>query len=474
MKILAFGVHADGTPLFQPADETAVAESLLAALQQEMAGVRTQGARVTRGGKKRGEVKRRVVDVGDPHEVGWSFLVAANDPQRTDVERILRPLALHRGMPQTTPPLVFSAEREGEWGDWLQDAYYGLALEGKPVPRYVLMVGEPAHLPFRLQALLGTVASVGRVSFERLDDLERYVQKLIRLETGPEPVVERQVLLFGPDEDITTDPTYYSRRHMIEPLAARVRDDLHFDVTSLVGADATKPGLESMLRGARPALVYTASHGLAPTLTDDSARRRYTGAIQCSTDGGSTLKALFSAEDVPDDEAFLEGSVFFQFACFGYGTPAESDYNHWVRGVPKQFAEADYLAALPRRLLAHPRGPIAYIGHLDMAFLHGFADPNEPPTADRWTARIQPYLQAVDRLLGVQPSGLALEGMSKRLNVANQLLMIYYDRQRRGTLDVTADSNRRLVDHWIFRSDAQNYMVFGDPAARLRIPEAET
>ena len=469
MKILAFGIRPDGTPLFKPTDEDAVADSLLGALKKEFPGLRTEGARTTRGAKKRGEVERRVLDVGDPLEVGWSFLVSAKDPRRTDIERILRPLAQHRGLAPEARPLYFTGEGEADWGTWLQDAYYGLALEGTPVPRYVLMVGEPDHLPFKLQSLLATVACVGRVSFERLDELEQYVQKLIRLETAAEPVVERQVLLFGPDEDISSDPTFYSRRYMVEPLAARVRDELRFNVASLVGADATKQGLVSMLHGAQPALVYTASHGLAPGGKDAAQQARYNGAI-CCAGGASTMKALFSADDVPDDEPFLEGSVFFQFACFGYGTPAQSDYNHWIRGVPRQYAEADFLAALPRRLLAHPRGPIAYIGHLDLAFLHGFADPNERPTAERWSNRIQPYVQAVDQLLGVQPSGLAMEGMSKRLNVANQLLMVYYDRQRRGTLEVTPESNRRLVDHWIFRSDAQNYMVFGDPAARLRIP----
>ncbi|MGZ9190290.1 MAG: hypothetical protein ACXW39_09570, partial [Nitrospira sp.] len=29
---------------------------------------------------------------------------------------------------------------------------------------------------------------------------------------------------------------------------------------------------------------------------------------------------------IPANEPFLEGAVFFQFACYGYGTPAQSDY----------------------------------------------------------------------------------------------------------------------------------------------------
>jgi hypothetical protein len=182
------------------------------------------------------------------------------------------------------------------------------------------------------------------------------------------------------------------------------------------------------------------------------------------------LDDLFAGEDIPMEEPFLEGAVFFQFACFGYGTPAESDYTHWLQNVPEKYAQEDFVAALPKRLLAHPRGPIAYIGHLDTAFLHGFADPGEPQTLDRWHTRIEPFVAAINRLLGVQPSGLAMEDMNNRYSVCNAILTNTYDRQQRGTLKWTDELGRRFLDYWIIRSDAQNYMIFGDPAAHLRIP----
>jgi hypothetical protein len=166
----------------------------------------------------------------------------------------------------------------------------------------------------------------------------------------------------------------------------------------------------------------------------------------------------------------LDGAVFFQFACFGYGTPAESDYAHWLEGVPKQYTDADFVAALPKKLLARPQGPIAFIGHLDTAFLHGFADAEAPHTLDRWHNRIAPFVKAVNQLLGVQPSGLAMEDMHKRYSICNALLTNTYDRQRRGKLKWSAELKTRFLDTWIIRSDAQNYMIFGDPAVRLRIP----
>ena len=122
------------------------------------------------------------------------------------------------------------------------------------------------------------------------------------------------------------------------------------------------------------------------------------------------------------------------------------------------------------RLLAHPRGPVAFVGHLDTAFLHGFADAANPHSLDRWHNRIAPFKTAIDRLLGVQPSGLAMEDMNRRYAVCNALLTNTYDRQRRHEVQWTKVLQERFLDCWITRSDAQNYMVLGDPAARLRIP----
>jgi hypothetical protein len=99
-------------------------------------------------------------------------------------------------------------------------------------------------------------------------------------------------------------------------------------------------------------------------------QKRYNGAICCQHSGSLTLDELFTGDDIPKNEPFLEGAVFFQFACFGCGTPAESDYAHWLNNVPKEYWSTDFIANLPKQLLAYPRGPIAYIGHLDTAFLH--------------------------------------------------------------------------------------------------------
>jgi hypothetical protein len=177
---------------------------------------------------------------------------------------------------------------------------------------------------------------------------------------------------------------------------------------------------------------------------------------------------LYTAEDIPMNEPFLEGGVFFQFACFGYGTPAESDYSHWM-GKPTLNSKADFVAALPKRLLAHPQGPIAFVGHVDLAWLHGFDDPDNPHPLEPWNPRIEPFVYAVDTLLKVQPVGLAMSKLSQRYDITNAQLTSTYDLIQKGKIKMTDQVRARLAQAFITRSDAQNYMVYGDPAARLRI-----
>ena len=83
-----------------------------------------------------------------------------------------------------------------------------------------------------------------------------------------------------------------------------------------------------------------------------------------------------------------------------------------------------------------------------------------------------PYKKAVDTLLACQPAGLAMSDMNKRFDYANAQLTLTFDKMMRRRLEMTPALRQQLANTFIFRSDAQNYLVFGDPAARLRIPAA--
>jgi hypothetical protein len=472
MKILGTGMDYAGNLLFPSTDEGVFAKALVGALQRNGQAVQALTRTTTEAFTFRGEVEREILDPGDPLRAGWSFLVNSTDPQREGFEKILEPLAVHRGMADPKAPLLYNSEPAEEWFNWLHDNYFALKLEGKKAPYYILIAGGPDQVPFRFQSILSTVANVGRVNLDTLDALRQYVEKLIRIETVADPLVDREVVLFAPDAGLP-DPTYFSREYMAKPLVEHMRNEVGIAAHTMLGRDATKKNLQDALCVKKPALVYTASHGLGPKGEPLEVQKRYNGAICCQKTGQEVRieDRLFMADDVPLDRPFLEGAIFFQFACFGYGTPAESDYAHWLDEVPRKYADTDFVAALPKRLLSHPRGPIAYIGHLDTAFLHGFADVEEPYVLERWHNRIAPFVEAINHLLGVQTSGLSMRGMNGiRYSLCNALISNTYDRQQRGKLQWNVSLEARFLDNWITRSDAQNYMVFGDPAAKLRIP----
>jgi len=470
MKIMALGIdYTTGKPLIPPLDEGAFSDYLDQALGLNIDHLREQTRAAQGLAQFRGEIEQKPTpNLANPRMAGWTYLINANDPQAAAIIDRVRPLAEHRGMPDPSKPLLYHGEPYDEWFDWLGDNYSPLVMD--PLPLYVLIVGGPDQVSFHFQSFLSSAAAVGRLAFDNLDDLGVYIDKVIRLEKAPEPVPTRSAIFFAPDGG-PLDPTYFSRRYMAEPLIEHVRNEAAFSTTAFLGFHATKQRLDQALRGSKPALVYTASHGLGAPDQELSVQQRLNGAICCQNDLGLPLANwLYTAEDVPTGEPFLEGAIFFQFACYGYGTPAESDYMHWLK-MDTFNAKSDFVAALPKKLLAHSRGPLAFIGHVDTAWLHGFNDPEEPFIMERWHPRIAPYLNAVDELLACRPPGLAMREMCKRYDIANAQLTNTYDRLQRGKLKRTAEFKTRLASLFITRSDAQNYMVFGDPAVQPRIME---
>lgn len=412
-------------------------------------------------------------DLRDPRQAGWTYVVAADDPDLDAVRAALRPLAQHRGMADPDDPLVVPAGVSDVAG-WVEQEYLGM--EHGVRPKYVLLVGDAQRLPFGLQVHWSSVeASVGRVAFSSVDDLAAYVDKLVRLETAPDPVPGTQCLVFAPDYG-PRDPTSYSRRFMAEPVADLIRGEAPFAARLLAGADATKDALLEALTTLRSPLVYTASHGWeAPPADGLDAQRRLNGAICCARTPALD-DMLLRAEDVPADLPVAEGGVVFQFACWGLGTPRESTFEHWLgRAGGAAVADEAFVAALPSRLLAHPRGPVGYVGHVDTAWLHGFDDPEHPvPELGRlYHRRLEPFLSFVrSALLRREPVGLALDDLTNRTALLSTQLADFFDqlaRQGRASTSLGPQEYASLADSFVRRNDSMYFLVLGDPAARVRV-----
>lgn len=470
MQIINTGIDSvSGEPLVQTLDEGRFGDAVFASIEKYFNQVTDQSARQQIASSFKGEVeRRRTTDLGDPRQAGWTYLINPGQPGVQAYVNAIRRLAQHRGMQPVDEPLVYNNEGEADWRKWIER--YTAPQSGK-TPYYILIVGGPDQVPFGFQSLLNSAAAVGRVDFDHPDDLAGYAEKLIRLEQGDQPVVGRQTIFLAPDHG-EKDATHYSQRYMAQPLAEHVLQNYGMETTCLFAGAATKGNFLATAGRLRPALVYTASHGfVAPNKPLEHQKQVY-GAIFCQEEtAGEALKLRqVAAVDIPTDRPFLEGAVFFQFACYGYGNPAKSDFELWL-GFPQKNANQDFVSALPRRLLGHSHGPIAYIGHIDSAWMHGFIeDPDHPLVGNRWNQRLQPFRSAISSLLEVQPVGLAMGKMYQRYLLENSAILNSYSEVMRGDRQVTPEYKIWLADLFISRSDAQNYMIYGDPAAALRIP----
>jgi hypothetical protein len=414
------------------------------------------------------------IDMTNPAEAGWTVVVGAEDPRRWRMLDIVSRLAEHRGM--RGPALEFPGGAGARQEDWIGERYLSAAASSRP--RYVLLLGGPDVLPFSLQTeLAASFAIVGRLDFDTDDDLAAYVDKVIRLDRAPDPVPGPVAVVLGVDWG-PLDVTWLSHRYMARPLADQIDATPPFETRRLFAGDATKSALLDAMRREHPALVYTASHGLFADPSKGIATQRHVnGSICCARFPGEPVDDYsFGVDDVPgDDVEFCHGGLFVEFACWGYGTPTESSFDHWAMVTTRVHAEQPFVAALPKRLLAHPRGPVGFVGHVDTAWLHGFTDPDypEPEIGELYHSRLEAFRTVVDRsLLRRWPAGYSLEDLHARTAWLSTRLATFLDTTRSRNLEITALPPHQLADladSFVRRNDSMNFMLLGDPAARVRV-----
>jgi hypothetical protein len=154
--------------------------------------------------------------------------------------------------------------------------------------------------------------------------------------------------------------------------------------------------------------------------------------------------------------------VAFLFACYGAGTPDKDQFVSDLSeaGTAPPPAAKPFIAALPRRLLAHPKGgALAVIGHIDRAWSFSMqaANVSDP--------QIGTFRNSLVSILSGTPVGHAMsERFGARYGELSTLLLNLISPTATGR----PPSDDQLVSAWIERNDAQNYVLLGDPAVRIR------
>ena len=414
-----------------------------------------------------------------PVEAGWTIFVNQDDPNKEAYKDIFAPLAERRGMIKPGQPIEqnwFEIENEvikdRNWDKWLSERYLWMSRMERP--RYVLLLGDTHWLPLGFQIDMSINAFVGRLAFDELDDYNAYVRKILFLESQDSPIVENQVLFVAPEFSLNKHAitaTQYSCQFLVAGLMNSV-NQLGIDTIALFGKDATKNNFLHALKHSNPAVVFVAGPGLyaatSNSLDDLGLMHKLNGAI-CFPEETKKRRSVesFSAEDVdslPPEEPLFYGSVVYQFSSFGYGMSAASDFSIWKDRFQFVQPEEEFIAALPKKLVAHPKGPVAYIGQLDLALINslGNAFSFDREALDPRLASLKITLE--EMLSGHPPAYSIWELKEHYMSIMNYQLNVL---KRTDILKSWNEKEKsKYVDRWLMLNDSKNYMIFGDPAAR--------
>jgi len=400
------------------------------------------------------------IDPAEVAQAGWA--VVFDGEESVAMRDALQPLVEHRrkgiGAAKTR---ILDYHAGEEWREWL--SRHGVAagqVEPAKVPYYLLLVGPPTKIPYAFELPLGIEYAVGRLSFEKPEDLRKYVESVIDCETRRGASQSKTAVFFAP-------------RHPFDPTTQRLADLLvrplmegakrGFAIRRLWGKDATRENLSEIFHrpgsSKPPALLFAAAHGLVWP-PGHSRQRREQGALLCqewpALGRMDPERHCFGAADL-SDEAGVQGTIAFLYTSYSAGTPEYESLP--LDGEPRRLAERPFVGGLPRRFLAHPRGgALAVIGLAERAWAASTAALAEQ-------AWLPSFGDLLDGLLSGRPVGHAVKELKQRYATLALRLVELKQKKARGA--VSTESEVAAV--WSGQNDLRSVVIVGDPAVRLRL-----
>jgi hypothetical protein len=467
---IPLGISADtGLPLdpIEPEMLKKIPSDLTSGLVREDLQARAGGPGTSYG--TIGEVDMQQLD-----QAGWGVIFAPQtDPK---IREALQPLLDHRAAEVGDDRLfkIFEGTTGFNPGDdaaiWLKRL--GVRMDVVDpllgVPFYLMIVAPPDVIPFEFQYALDLYWGVGRLWFETADEFRQYAQSVIQYETMSQVPTSRQIAVFAPRHDFD-NATKTLVREVANPMVEKTETTVpigtrqKFVVQPFIGETgekATKNSLNRILTGAvdhgPPAVLFSGGHGKS-FRADDPRQAGSQGALitqDWASYGPVPRDAYFDASDVPSN-AKVHGLVHFLFACYGGGWPEKDTYSRFDADH-KTLASRPAMARLPRALLAHPEGgALAVVAHIDRAWTYSFHGAGGPQT--------QGFRDVLGRVMRGDRLGQATDQFNMRWAVlSNDLAEMQF--RKPGEMDPQV-----LANQWIARDDARNYVVYGDPAVRVRV-----
>ena len=419
----------------------------------------------------------------------WGVIAPAGDAGDRLLDAIA-PLLERRRRQQGRVPVYRVPARMtmDEAARWKKRVFRSGADVDDDLPRYQLIIGDLDQVPLAVQQIQATDGFVGRIAFDDLDGYRAYADKVIRWEDRPAPAANGHAILHAVRDG--TAATRRGHEALIAPAAdilrtRRAAGDVRYGELRVTGSERPAPDeLWAAAAADRPAVLLSLSHGVGvpragtseATRGGAARQRREQGALSFGRGGAVT------GADVAG-RGLLPGGMWLAVACFGAGTAETSDYRHWldtlrrtghagseIEHVLDTLAhERPFVAAVPKAALADPRGPLAFVGHVDLAWTYSFFDLDDRPR--RRPGRIAGVIQA---LLNRHRAGVAMRRLLRFFAEVNTELTALQDAQVRagpGSRAAADDERARRGHLWMLRQDLAGYVLLGDPAVRLPITD---
>lgn len=427
-------------------------------------------------------------DGGDPNSLPdqrWG-LVVPEGPLGDRLLSLIEPLRKRREEQQGEPALVFRAPAqvdEESASAWWNEVYGDENIDEADRPRYLLMLGDADVLSWELQQRLAADTFIGRICFPDESGYEAYANKVVESERDRPTAGSRALYYTVRDGTAATNIGYNG---LMTPTVEQSRLGQTkgvFGAREIIeignGENVSPDEFFDAMKSKDPAMLFTISHGCgAPRAgwSSPEEQRRLQGAMSF----GNGIK--ITAEDLAT-RPFVPGGLWFYFACFGAGTPGNSAYHHWLaalrdiglygRNIDSVLhslpTERPFVAALPQAALANPNGPLAVMGHVDLAWTFSF---QEVGTSNKYRpSRFQDIFRTIVEGKRV---GAGYFELQRYFNQASVDLTTMYDKDARakargGAAEDDKARKTRRATLWMLRQDLSAYILLGDPAARLPI-----
>ncbi|WP_437572713.1 hypothetical protein [Sorangium sp. So ce542] len=435
----------------------------------------------------------------DPNDLElqrWSVIApegALGDQALEAISPLLRLREAEQGAkvePYRVPPGMGMAEALR----WKNEVLRDERVPEEERPRYLLLLGDLDQISPELQHVLANGAFVGRLHVASADGrpdpagYAAYAEKVVRWAKAPTDHDQPDALFYVAEDGTTA--TELGRSLLVDPCISMAQKPgrRRFPAANVVEIPSAEVADELLRAGstARPSVLLSVSHGLGRPSAGWSSveqQRARQGALLVGACGGPD--ALLTAEML-QGAPFLPGGLWFCLACFGAGTPEQSAFYPWLSLLAREGAyagqarrvlaslprdgERPFLAALPQAALRNPDGPLAVIGHLDLAWTYSFVDPGR--AAQSRASRIFSSLQSTAR---GSRAGVALDALMRSYRETNDELIAGYQAEE----DARAWSRPSPVEPihrsraFMLRNDLRGYVLLGDPAARLPLKESD-